>query len=103
MVDRNLVHCSCGLKADRQMVYEAMVAKDTKYRDKYDQPIWFPKDERPYFDRALQKTFHSKKEKHEYMKEKNLAMDGSDTKIISDVAQGDVRSKSFRKDNKMED
>ena len=54
-----------------------LILKDTKYRDAKGELIWFPKDERPYFDRALQKTFHNKKEKYEYMKKNNIIMDGS--------------------------
>ena len=54
-----------------------LILKDSKYRDSRGEMIWFPKDEKPYYDRALQKTFHSKKEKCEYMRKNNLVMDGS--------------------------
>ena len=102
--DRNKIcKCRCGIVARRHMVYAVATAKDTRYKDKYGQTIWFPNDERPYYDRALEKTFHSKKEKHQYMMEKNLAMDGSEKKIGSDVAVGDTRSRSFRKSTMMED
>lgn len=53
------------------------VMKDSKYRDSRGERIWFPNDERPYFDKALQRTFYSKKEKAEFLKKNNLAMDGS--------------------------
>lgn len=57
------------------------VLKNTKYRDIKGEKIWFPKDEKPYYDRALQKTFHTIQEKHEYMKKNNLVMDGSSDSI----------------------
>lgn len=51
---------------------------DSKYRDLRGTPIYFPKVG-SHFDRALQRTFHSKKEKAQYLKEHNLIMDGSYT------------------------
>ena len=69
------------------------VLKDTKYRDSRGELIWFPKDDKPYFDRALQRTFHSKKEKCEYMKEKGLVMDGSSTPTRKPLEAGDVNWK----------
>lgn len=53
------------------------VMKDSKYRDARGERIWFPKDGKKYFDHALQRTFHTIQEKHEYMKKNNLVMDGS--------------------------
>lgn len=104
--DRNSVCCShCGKKAERFVVATGVgFAKDSKIRDGKGTPIWFPNDERPYFDRALGKTFYTKKQKAEYMKDKGLCMDGSDTKTRNlDVAAGDVRDKNFRKHARMED
>ena len=43
-------------------------------------PVWFPKSGTKYFDKALQKTFHSKAEKKAYMKEKHLVMSGDTDK-----------------------
>ena len=40
-------------------------------------PIWFPKGGTKYFDKSLQRVFHSKSEKKNYMLEKGLKMDGS--------------------------
>ena len=54
-----------------------LIIKNSKYRDSRGERIWFPKDERPYYDHALQRTFHTIKDKHEYMKKNNLVMDGS--------------------------
>lgn len=102
VADRDTVVC-CGKLADRHKVYNAIVTKDMKYRDNAGQPIWFPKDERPYYDKALDKTFNSKKEKYEFMRENKIVMDGSDNKTHLPVEAGDTRAKSFRKLNKMED
>lgn len=57
------------------------IMKNSRYRDVYGEKIWFPADERPYFDRALQRKFSSVKEKAEYMKENKLVMDGSSDSI----------------------
>lgn len=54
-----------------------LITKNSKYRDARGERIWFPKNEKPYYDRALQKTFHTIQEKHEYMKKNNLISDGS--------------------------
>ena len=62
------------------------VLKDSKYRDSRGELIWFPKDDKPYFDRALQRTFHSKKEK-------GLVMDGSSTPPRKPLEAGDVNWK----------
>lgn len=45
-----------------------------KYKDSRGTPIWFKE---PYYDRALNRKFYSKKEKWEYMKKNNIHMDGS--------------------------
>ena len=75
-----------------------LILKDSKYRDSRGELIWFPKDEKPYYDRALQRTFHSKKEKCQYMKEKGLVMDGSsDRKNRSSIPEaGDTRNLKVR-------
>lgn len=78
--DEKLSHCTyCGGRVDR-LIGQARVMKDTKYRDVKGEIIHFPSDERPYFDKALNRTFHTKKEKWEYMKDNNLIMDGSSDK-----------------------
>ena len=53
------------------------VAVDSSIRDNNGELIHFPSDGRPYYDRSLQRTFNTKREKRDYMKEKNLVMDGS--------------------------
>ena len=50
------------------------VLVDNSIRDSRGDMIHF---NQPYFDRALQRTFHSKKEKAQYMKKNNLHMEGS--------------------------
>jgi hypothetical protein len=70
-------------------------------RDKRGERIWFPKDGKPYFDRSLQRTFNTPREKKEYMDKNNLVMDGSQTKIK--MESGDARDKLFRKQVRMED
>lgn len=69
------------------------IMKDTKYRDSRGELIHFPSDGRPYYDRALQKTFYSKKQKAEYMKEKKLVMDGSSDFKRKPIESGDALKK----------
>jgi len=66
------------------------IMKDSKYRDSSGEKIWFPKDGRPYYDRALQQTFNTIGDKQRYMKSKNLAMDGSSDKKAP-IEAGDTR------------
>ncbi len=65
-------------------------------RDSKGTPIWFPSDGKPYFDRSLQRTFVSKKEKASYMKMNNLIMDGSTDKKNRPVEAGDFRKEKVR-------
>ena len=69
------------------------ILKDTKYRDSRGELVWFPSDGQPYFDKALQRTFNSKIEKCEYLKQNGLVMDGSsDKKNRSSIPEaGDSR------------
>ena len=49
-------------------------------------PVYCP--EGGYFDRALQKFFHTKEEKRAYMREKGLKMDGSSKEYKGVQARG---------------
>lgn len=80
--------CKCGGAIRGQM--SIGVSKDSSIKDAKGESIWFPADERPYFDIALQKTFHSKKEKAQHMKEHDLVMDGSSTGKLP-IEAGDNR------------
>lgn len=82
---------------------DALIVKDSKLRDSRGQPVWFPKDGRPYFDTALRRVFNTKQEKVSYMKEKNLVMDGSDSPKKWPIESGDVRSRAYRRSMRMED
>lgn len=68
------------------------VAVDSSVRDSKGNPIYFPKVG-SHYDRALQKTFHSKREKQSYMKENNLVMDGSSEMPRKPIEAGDYRFK----------
>lgn len=54
-----------------------IVMKDMKMRDKSGEKIWFPKDEKPYFDQGLRRKFNTIKEKKEYMDKHGIISDGS--------------------------
>ena len=79
------------------------VMKDSNYRDRNGERIWFPKDGRPYYDRTLKRTFNSIQEKHAHMKEKGYAMHGSADPVRRPLEAGDMRNKSYRKLHRMED
>lgn len=78
----------CGTTADRLISFTGAVFKDTKYKDKVGERIWFPKDEKPYFDTALRRKFSSIKEKKEYMDKNDLVMDGSSDR--TDKSKGKI-------------
>uniref|UniRef100_A0A6M3KGR2 Putative regulatory protein FmdB zinc ribbon domain-containing protein n=1 Tax=viral metagenome TaxID=1070528 RepID=A0A6M3KGR2_9ZZZZ len=83
----------CGVKAQRIISVPAGVRVDSNIKDSKGTPIWYPKDSLKYYDKALQKTFYSKKEKAQYMKDNKLIMDGSsDNKLKrKDPSAGETR------------
>lgn len=68
------------------------VLVDSKITDANGEQIYFPKVGK-HFDRALQKTFYSKKEKAQYMKDNKLVMDGSSEQSHKPIESGDYRFK----------
>ena len=72
----NVEHC--GKPAIKKIGNPKSVMIDSNYRDARGTPIYFP-SVGSHYDRALDKTFHSKKEKAAYMKDHKLIMDGSTT------------------------
>lgn len=72
-------------------------------RDLNGNPIWFPKDGKPYKDVALRRTFNSAKEKKEWMDSKKIVMDGSESPRKYPEESGSIRDKSYRKQMRMED
>ena len=82
---------------------DVAIMKDGEYRDCKGEKIWFPKDGRPYFDKALRRTFNTIKEKHQYMKENKLHMDGSTMPKRLPIEAGDMRNRSYRKSMRLED
>lgn len=79
------------------------VLKDTNFKDVHGEKIWFPKDGKPYFDKALRKTFNSIEEKQKHMKEKGIFMEGSTSPKKWPIESGDMRNKSYRKEHRLED
>jgi len=69
----------CGEHTVSKLLSHVTVRKDMKYRDLTGESIWFPK-EGSYFDPALRRTFHSIKEKKEFMDKNKIASDGSSDK-----------------------
>jgi hypothetical protein len=79
--------------ADIQKAFGVIV--DSSCRDSNGEQIYFPKHG-SHYDRALQKTFHSKKEKAKYMKDNNLIMDGSSDLHHRPIEAGDQRFSRVR-------
>lgn len=98
----NLCICDCGEACDRMISNLAHVGMEPE-RDTMGQRIWFPKDNKPYFDKALRRTFHSAKEKKNYLKEKDLVMDGSSMPSRLPIEAGEMRNRSYRRENRLED
>jgi len=90
----NAVHC--GEKAIK-LLSKASIGHGLQVKDSKGTPIWFPKDDSPYFDRALQRPFKSRKEKKEYMNQNKLIMDGSTNPSKWSELSGDMRDKTYRK------
>ena len=72
-------------------------------RDTRGNPIWFPKDGNPYYDKALRKTFISAKQKQKWMKDNEIIMDGSSDPIKWPEAAGDMKNRDYRRKLRMED
>jgi len=77
-----------------------IILKNKKYIDKSGETVWFPRDDRPYFDDAIRKTFHSVKEKAEYMNSHNIISTGESEetarkqkKIIEEIKKDGVFGK----------
>ena len=52
------------------------VMKNYTVRDKSGDKIYFPNDERPYFDPAFRRTFRTIQEKKEFMDKRNIVSSG---------------------------
>ena len=70
----------CGQRATKLVSLPSGVQIDASIKDSKGSPIWFPKVG-GYYDKALQQTFETKKQKANYLKEKGLQMDGSTTSM----------------------
>lgn len=93
----------CNGASVKLIAVETAVSFGMQYKDVKGTPIWFPKDGKPYFDKALRKTFASAKQKQSYMKEKKICMEGSSNPTKWPEAAGQMRDKSYRKQQRLED
>lgn len=81
---RNYAKCpDCKSTKVTKLLSQVNFAKDTKYKDKTGDTIWFPKDERPYFDKGLRRTFNNIKEKKEFMDKNGIVSHGSSQKGLT--------------------
>lgn len=72
-------------------------------KDANGESIWFPRDGKPYFDKALRRTFVSAKEKQEYMTKNKIVMRGDAPITHWPKEAGDMRDKSYRRSMRWED
>lgn len=101
---RNNQNCpDCGKLATKLVTTQVGAAIDSSMKDLAGNPVWFPKDGKPYFDKGMQRTFNTKKEKLDFMNKKRLVMDGSSNPKNWPVEAGDMRSRAYRRENKLED
>lgn len=91
------------INTDRNFLGNFVVLKDRQYKDRNGESVWFPKDGKPYFDKALRRTFNNVHEKMAFMDEHNLVMHGSESPKRWPVESGDMRSRSYRKQTRTED
>lgn len=75
--ERNSTRCpQCNKRAIKKMS-TCSVSVDSTVRDLRGERIWFPKNGKSYFDKALRRTFSSIKEKKAFMDQHKIVMDGS--------------------------
>lgn len=72
-------------------------------KDLNGEPIWFPRDGKPYFDRALRRTFNSSKEKKSWMDKRKIVMRGDAGPSVWKDGSGDMKNRSYRKENRWDD
>lgn len=72
-------------------------------KDLNGEPIWFPKDGKPYFDRALRRTFNNPKEKKAWMDQRKIVMRGDSGPSVWKEGSGDMKNRSFRRENRWDD
>ena len=83
MSDKKLTYCSlCG---EHKMIRHVGTSSGVfpggwRYKDERGTIISYPTHGGAYYDKALNKTFTSKKDKFEHMRRNHLAMDGSSDK-----------------------
>ena len=76
---------------------------NTQFKDSKGTPIWCP--DGGYFDRALERPFKSAREKREYMKKKEIVMDGSmssSKEFNKHPRSGDFKEKAARQKAQMQ-
>lgn len=78
--NRDNAYCPNCLGPVERLIAVPAVQTNFNLRDKAGERIWFPKDNRPYFDKGLRRTFNTPSEKKEFMDKHNLVMDGSSDK-----------------------
>jgi len=72
-------------------------------KDLNGEPIWFPKDGKPYFDRALRRTFNNPQEKKGWMDKRKIVMRGDTGPTAWKDGSGDMKNRSYRKENRWDD
>ena len=87
----------CG-KSVKKILSMPATAVDSQITDVNGCPIYYPKDSIQHYDRILKKTFYSKKEKAQYMKDNNMMMDGSSEPTWKDDRCGSMKDPSYRKE-----
>ena len=75
-----------------------IIVRSTSLKDKSGERIWFPKDGKPYFDKAARRVFHTPEEKHNFMNSVNAVSTGdSDEKYKREVREHEERKMDERR------
>jgi hypothetical protein len=72
-------------------------------KDLNGEPVWFPKDGKPYFDRALRRTFNTPQEKKKWMDERKIVMRGDAGPSVWKDGSGDMKNRSYRRAMRWDD
>jgi len=101
--NRHNAMCPKCRSTDVSKLMTVAVKSENYLRDLNGEPIWFPKDGKPYFDRALRRTFNTAHEKKQWMDSRKIVMRGDAGNWKPKDGSGDMKNKSYRKAMRWDD
>ena len=102
--NRNNAECTkCGSIHVQKLLSNPSKMTLGYLKDANGEMIWFPKDGKPYFDKALRRTFKTAKEKQKHMADNQIIMRGDKGVTKWPIESGDMRHRSYRRAMRWED